>query len=546
MADIYFRLNKFNESNLTAIEWLKLYPEHPLIGVIFFIIGRNFKAMGNIPNSFQWWVRAEESESEKYDPGDDGKDIRFKINGLIDGASTDELIRMTGFSKGKYLPEIYHRAALISLKDLKFKDAKQYAMALIRSTPEQEWVSKGRHILENASKALGEDLEPFVKEGVIGCLLPLSGDLAPYGQELLNGIQLGMGMFSGNEEGYKLELVIRDTAGSPEKAVSGVEDLVVNEKAVAIIGPMTSKPATAAAEKAQELGVPIITLTQKSGITDIGDMVFRNFLTPEKEVEAILNEAMGKRGFVRFGVLYPENSYGRFFMNLFWDRLEEMGGRITAIESYDPSETDYASQIKKMTGLYYDRPESITRMLDKIKGIKSNEEPAYDASETIIDFDAVFIPDNYQRVALIAPQFPFHNVFNVPFLGTSLWWSPELIKMTGDYVQNAIFPTGFFPERSSPEVQSFVNDYKTIFSSDPGVLAATGYDTVRFLKGLIEKSDIRTKDDFLKGLSQYSLPDGVTGTISFNENGEVEKMPDLLTVIGKKIQLVQEHDEDYY
>lgn len=568
IAVSYFRLNEFQKSNREALEWLNTYPEHSLKGEIYFLIGRNFQALGHIPNCFQWWLKAEGSKSEGYSLGDEGEDISDKIESLIDTASIDDLHIMAAYAEENYLPAIYYRTALTSLKNENIQGAKQYAMALIRTTSEQRWVSKGREILEKVFEIRRKDIETAVKKGVIGCLLPLTGDFASYGQELLNGIQLGMDLYTGGTEERALELVIRDTAGNSEKAVSGVEDLVNNEKVIAIIGPLTSKSAAAAAKKAQEMGVPIITLTQKSGITEEGDMVFRNFLTPEKEVESLLDEAIEKMGLVRFGVLYPENSYGRFFMNLFWDRVEDMGGRITAIESYDPADTDYAVQIKKMTGLHYTRPESVIQMLEKIKEIKSKEEVdeeilsldeeiegENDSEEKvaeeeepgpIIDFDAVFIPDNYRRIALIAPQFPFYNVFNIPFLGTSLWRSPELIETTGDYVQNAIFPTGFFSDGSSQETQDFVNDYKTVFSTDPGILAASGYDTVRFIKGLTEKNDMKTRDDFREGISKYYLPDGVTGKISFGENGEVEKEPVLLTVFGKKIQQVPEHGEDYY
>ena len=102
--------------------------------------------------------------------------------------------------------------------------------------------------------------------------------------------------------------------------------------------------------------------------------------------------------------------------------------------------------------------------------------------EPIVDFDAVFIPDNYQQIALIAPHFPFNSIFNVPFLGTSLWQSPELIEMAGEYVQRAIFPSGFFKKSESATVREFVKAYKKNFDSEPGILAANGYDTICFLK----------------------------------------------------------------
>ena len=164
---------------------------------------------------------------------------------------------------------------------------------------------------------------------------------------------------------------------------------------------------------------------------------------------------------------------------------------------------------------------------------EEEEEP-----EPIVDFDAVFIPDNHQQIALIAPQFPFYNVFNVPFLGTSLWLSDELIETAGDYVQGAIFPAGFFIDNDLEGVKDFVEDYKENFESNPGVLAANGYDTIRLIRELMNNSIIKTRRDFQQGLSEVDNFFGVTGRISFDHDGEVENDPVLLVVYGKSLHLL--------
>jgi ABC-type branched-subunit amino acid transport system substrate-binding protein len=425
----------------------------------------------------------------------------------------------------------------IYLSENKLDEAMDAAMALVRSTPEQTWVSIGRQLLDRIEGELS------VKVGAIGCLLPLSGPFSIYGQEALNGIQLGMGIFDRSEGEQSLELIIKDTKGKTEETVLAVEELVRKEKVMALIGPLASKPALAAARKAQELGIPIITLTQKEGITAEGKMVFRNFLTPSKEIRRLLGKAMNEMGLKRFAILYPDNPYGQFFMNLFWDKVEERGGMITAVESYMPDETDFAVEIKKMVGLYYPRPESVVQMLKKMKKLEykneGEEEPnSEEEPEPIVDFDAVFIPDNHQKAALIAPQFPFHNIFNVRFLGTSLWQSSELLEIANDYVQGAIFPSGFFAESQSSRVKEFVELYRENFESEPGILAASGYDTIRILKNIIDEGGIRTKKDFQEKLSLSDKFYGVTGKISFDPQGEVEKDPILLTISGKRLQIL--------
>jgi ABC-type branched-subunit amino acid transport system substrate-binding protein len=244
-------------------------------------------------------------------------------------------------------------------------------------------------------------------------------------------------------------------------------------------------------------------------------MVFRNFLTPAQEIDSLLEVAMGQLGLERFGILYPDNAYGRFCMNLFWDKLDEMGGSVTAVEAYPPNVTDFADQIKKMVGLY-----------NKRKTTGGEEAPP------LIDFDAVFIPDTYQRVAMIAPQLAFHDVLGVRLIGTRLWHSPKLIEMAKNYIQGAVFSSGFAVESENPKVLGFVTDYKSNFGETPKILAANGYDTICLLKTIFAEDNLRTRDNLREALLEAPVFEGVTGSFSFDAEGEALKTPLLLTISG--------------
>jgi ABC-type branched-subunit amino acid transport system substrate-binding protein/outer membrane protein assembly factor BamD (BamD/ComL family) len=533
IANTYYRLGAYEQSRDLAADWLQRYPMNPIKGEVLLLLGKSFKALGYNLKAFYWWLKA--SEAAKDSP-ELMSDVVDRIIGLIKDSPMEDLQAMIEPAAGTdYLPHIYYQMATIYLEDNQLDNAKLSAMTLVRSTPDQYWVSIGRHILERIEEELS------VRMGVVGCLLPLSGPFAIYGQEVLNGIQLGMGIWT-ESEGYQgLELVIKDTGGETENAVLAVEELAKEEKVMAIIGPLVSTPTLAAARKAQELGVPIITLTQKEGVTDEGDMVFRNFLTPSKEIQSILEKVVNELGLKRFAVLYPDNPYGRYFMNLFWDQAEELGGTIRAVESYKPEETDFAVQIKKMVGLYYPRPVLVVQTYMQIKSAEWENEieerqPSDEEPEPIVDFDALFLPGNPEQVALIAPQFPFYNIFDVRLLGTSLWQSPELIKTAGDYLQGALFPSGFYTKSNASGVRDFVALYEENFESEPGLLAASGYDTIRFVKNVMGEGLIRTRRDFQYRLAHYESFYGITGKISFDEQGEVEKSPLLLTVSGKRFK----------
>ncbi len=426
-----------------------------------------------------------------------------------------------------HAPQAHYKMASIYLEQDELAQAQNEALTMVQYTTEEPWALLGSQLLERIQSEISAK-----KEVLVGCLLPLSGPFAIYGEEVLNGIQMGFGMFDSQGQAPAVELVIRDTKGEPEAAISALQDLVDNENVIAVIGPLSSRAAVAAAQKAQELGVPMITLTQKEKITETGDMVFRNFLTPAQEVKWLLDAVNGRMGIERFGILYPDNPYGRFLMNLFWDKLEEMGGVITAVESYNSGDTDFAEPIKKMAGLYYPKPYSLVQKLNDKESLLDEEKP-----EPVIDFDAVFIPDNFDNVAMIAPQLAYHDVTDVLLIGTSLWQSSELIELTEEYVQGAIFSSGFFEKSGNPGVNAFINAYKINFDLTPGVLAATGYDTIRILKSVMADQNIQTSEGFREALLNYPDFEGVTGWTSFNPQGEVEKEPLLLTVSGKRMEV---------
>jgi ABC-type branched-subunit amino acid transport system substrate-binding protein len=287
-----------------------------------------------------------------------------------------------------------------------------------------------------------------------------------------------------------------------------------------------------------------VTLTQKEDITTEGEMVFRNFLTPFREIQSLVEKAVNGLGLKRFAIFYPDNPYGLNSMSLFWNRVDELGGVITSAESYDPDETDFAVEIKKMVGLHYWRPILIDQTVMQNNQMRWENEieekhPSEENPAPIVDFDAIFIPDTPQHVALIAPQFPFYNIFGVRLLGTRSWQSDELIDQARDYVEGAIFPVAFFAEGQSEGLEEFLGLYRNHYGSEPTDLAANGYDTIRLLKAVMNDGDgVHTRRGLQRRLILYDGLDGVTGKISFDEQGEVEKSPTLLTISNGRFRVI--------
>ncbi|MBW2741966.1 MAG: ABC transporter substrate-binding protein, partial [Deltaproteobacteria bacterium] len=319
---------------------------------------------------------------------------------------------------------------LMYLYGLKKAEEEQYDDAIMMLSdfidrfPGHNYAGQAKKIIEELST------KAVYSRYTIGCLLPLSGYYKDFGVKALRGIELALGQFCAQSDRPSIKIIIKDTGSDPDIAANAVKELF-EEHVAAIIGPIFT--AESAALEAQSRGLPIVTITQKDNIADIGDYVFRNFFTPRMQVETIVSYAIEELELKNFAILYPNENYGKVFMNLFWDEVMAHGGKVVGVESYELDSTDFADPIKKLVGLYYELPEDLKNTDKLIEGEDksddfeeskneneddepSGEEGSVDDEELIeddepkpvIDFDAIFIPDSPKRAGLIIPQLSFY------------------------------------------------------------------------------------------------------------------------------------------
>ncbi len=404
---------------------------------------------------------------------------------------------------------------------------------------------------EHENQILVENLIDEIKKNAvfnrysIGCLLPLSGPYEVFGNRALKGIELALAQFSAQNGAPPINIIVKDTAANSDKTMMALEELYYDQVA-AILGPIVTSEI--AGREAQQMGIPIIAFTQKDNIPEIGDKVFRNFITPDMQMEAIASFTVQSLGLSRFAILYPDETYGLTYMNLFWDKLLELGGKVVGVESYKPNQTDFMAPIKKLVGIYYEIPEDLKPEEDS--DIASNDEKTYDQSDDqtqedddeqaedepipIVDFDAVFIPDSPGKVGQIVPQLAYFDIKDVYLLGTNLWHSDSLIKIADQYVQGAVMPDGFFAQSTSPRVRKFVKLFEDTYQETPDFVAAVVYDSAMILFNVLSRSDIRYRTEIRDELLKLENYPGVTGTTRFDENGNVLKKMHLLRIRGKK------------
>ena len=160
-------------------------------------------------------------------------------------------------------------------------------------------------------------------------------------------------------------------------------------------------------------------------------------------------------------MIFPEDGFGKEFASEFVQAVETQGGVVTAIESYNPKQSDFKVQIENMVGLGFDnfrRKEfaEITDDLEKKLGHKPTPKEAELAiNKPIVDFDVLFIPDTYKAVGQIVPALLYADVNSVQLMGPSSWNNAQLLNRAGQYLDNALFVDVFAPDRQSPVTQEF-------------------------------------------------------------------------------------------
>jgi branched-chain amino acid transport system substrate-binding protein len=437
--------------------------------------------------------------------------------------------------------------------------------SLLSNAPGSPYTAEAQEMLARADRV------GTIRGRTIGVLLPLTGKYKAFGEAVMRGIRLGL-------RGSDVEVVVKDTQGDPTRAARAVEELVFDDGAVAAIGPLFSEDSKRAALVAQDLGLPLITLTRSEDITDIGPYVFRNMLTYSAQTKALAEWAIGTMGYKSFAVLYPNTPYGVEMTNDFWDDVAARGGAIRGAESYTSDQTTFTTQAKKLVGRYYleDRRDYFEEVQEATRDAKDSYrrrkavEKAKSKLEPIVDFEALFIPDEWQRVGLVAPALAVEDIITntcdpreieklkkttgkkdvrtVTLLGGNGWNSPkngeglpQLVERGGKFVLCSVFVDGFYADSSLEATKRFVRAYGEAYKdASPTLLDAVGYDSARMLRQLLDKQtaslDRAAVREALANLKGF---DGATGRTSFNQKREAEKPLFFLTIDPKGVREIQ-------
>lgn len=372
---------------------------------------------------------------------------------------------------------------------------------------------------------------------VVGAVLPLTGRQSAVAYKTLRGLQLGLGVAGRSTTNIKLAVI--DSEGNPDTARRGVERLVVEDSVVGIVGDLLSRTAETVSHKSEELGVPNISLSQRSGLTQIGSYIFRNALTSEAQVEELVRAAMDGQGLRRFAILYPNDPYGVEYANLFWDAVLARGGQIVAAQTYRTDEKNFAPIIRRLLGTFYleDRSDEYSYLLrdwySQQKTITSRTESPDDLLPPVQRFDAIFIPDSVRALSQIASMLVYQNVRSTRLLGTNLWNTKDLVERGTKLIDNAVFVDASSSIDQTYQNSDFAKEYRATFGEEPSVFEAQAYDTGIALRRILT-SGVSSRNELRDRLQNLGAYNGSVGTIRVS-NREFTRPLSVLSVTNGQI-----------
>jgi branched-chain amino acid transport system substrate-binding protein len=327
----------------------------------------------------------------------------------------------------------------------------------------------------------------------VGYYGDLSGRTSSFGQSTKNGVEMAADEINkaGGINGRTVQIITEDDQGEPNKAATVVTKLINQDKVQAILGEVASSNSLAAAPKAQEAKVPMISPSSTNpAVTQVGDYIFRVCFIDPFQGEVMAKFAANNLKAKRAAILYDFNSdYSRGLYQFFKKSFTSLGGQIVSEQSYTQGDRDFSGQL---TAIRSANP------------------------------DVIYVPGYYGEVGVISNQTKQLGI-KAPLLGGDGWDAPQLWQLGGASLNGNYISNHYSKDDPSPAIQKFVADYKARYNILPDALAALGYDSMKVLADAIKRAGTTENTKLRDAIAQTKDFPGVTGKISIDKDRNAVK-----------------------
>jgi branched-chain amino acid transport system substrate-binding protein len=327
----------------------------------------------------------------------------------------------------------------------------------------------------------------------LGAVFSSTGAAAAYGSQQAHGAQLAVDEVnaSGALGAAKLVLDVRDDASTPAGATTAFTQLIDNG-AVALLGPTLSGAALEADRVAQARGVPVLAVSNTGeGVLEIGDFIFRDSLSERVVQPATVQVSHRRLHYRRAAIVWATpDVYSRSAHDVFAQTLKSTRGVRVVADAAFASDTPNAFRAA-LRRVARQRPDAL--------------------------FVAALAPD-VVKVMRAARRMP--RLKRVPFIGGNSFNTPGLIQDAGAAAEGAISGSAWIATEDTPGNRAFVAAYKARSGAAADQFAAQSYTGVKLLAMALANAGTTDRTAVRNALGALRDVDTVLGRFSFDADRE--------------------------
>ncbi|MDA8017119.1 MAG: branched-chain amino acid ABC transporter substrate-binding protein [Thermoanaerobaculia bacterium] len=344
----------------------------------------------------------------------------------------------------------------------------------------------------------------------VAAVLPLTGEAAGYGEAVRRGIELANEEIqSQTDRQTPLVISFVDTGSDPEKASEQLTEQFGQGNIIAI-GGVTSGEAKQMIEVIDRYDKPLLSPSASSPeLTGISRNFYRIFPSDHTAANKMAQSAFQDLEIETIVIIAEEQPYAQGVHSVFKPAFEAEGGEVLELVAFPPGTSDLEALVEHAVSF---KP------------------------------DAVYLAGYADGIGSMIQELR-RKRFRGKILTTSAFATSQAIAKVGEAASGVyLTQTVFEPDSEYAHVQKFVNAYQSKFGETPDIYAAHGYDALLVVAAAAE-GRAPLPDELKKGLrDEVKEFPGVTGSIQFDEKGDVRKYPRLYK-IGNDLVLIDYNEQ---
>ena len=352
----------------------------------------------------------------------------------------------------------------------------------------------------------------------IGAILSVTGPASNLGAPEAKTLEMLVEQTNaaGGIAGRKVELVLKDSMASPEKAISFARQLIEKEQVLAILGPTGSGETLKIKDICEENQT--ILMSCASGEAIVNPVAKWVFKTPQNDSFAVIwiYRYLKEKGISRIGVVVSNTGFGNLGKGQLEKYAPEYGIEILIAEVYDKEATDLTGVLTKV----------------KAKDVQAVVNWSIEPAQSLVI-------KNMRQLGMNVPLFQSHGFGNIRYVEAAGQAAEGVIFPCGRLLVVDTLPAGH-PQKAL--LEKYKGQYESKYKEDVSTFGGHAYDAFTILAEAIKRAGSTDKEKVRQAIENLRGFAGTAGIFNFSaadHNGLDMSSFEMLTVKNGKFVLLK-------